>query len=272
MMEICFSPSCAGNLLLRRTASLGDIICPELYLSVGDLSEGVFSKKRVAAVADIVKGDLLYNRTFFGKRYWDKAKDAINEIRQRAENGEKIRIWYYTEADSVCAMMYLVSELADTDTEIALICIDCEDEAQIELSRTFTNFTRDQINYCVENAKVLGEADIKSIRDSWDELTSQSYPLRAYENGRVFGVPEDYYDEMIERNIPAAVEFTAVKVMDSVLRGLDLRKVNYSLLEKRLAMLMCSGRYSMRVRTEYSPHDEVRPLLERMYFRKIKSL
>lgn len=269
MLEICFSPACAGNLLLRRTNSLGDILCLELYLSVGDLSDGVFSKKRVATVADLVTGDLLHNRTFFGKRYWDKAKASVNEIKQRAESGEKIRIWYYTEADSVCAMMYLVSELAGTGAEIALICIDCEDEAQIELSSTFTNFSTSQIEYCVENAKVLGKTDMKSIADNWSEISSHNHPLRAYENRRVFGAAEDYYDEMIESNIPATEEFTFVKVMESLLRNLGLKKVEYFVLEKRLAVLMCSGRYSMRVRTEDRSNDEARPLLERMYFKRI---
>ena len=54
MLDVCFDPSLGGMLIINRfNPKLGepgrDVITLELYLDVGDLTDGVFSEKRKKA-------------------------------------------------------------------------------------------------------------------------------------------------------------------------------------------------------------------------------
>lgn len=224
MLDVCFDPCLGGALIIQRfNPELGEpgrnVLTMELYLDVGDLTDGIFSEKRKKAAAGLFKDQWLGKRSFVDKRHWDAAINSLDIIRNRAINGEHIRIWYGPDADSYSSFLWLVSELQDCNATISAVAFS---DLAYELSHNCYNWVRtklDDLSFLVKAEYTLTCEQQLNMSLRWKDICTSELPLRIVLNGHVVAVHEDYYDHMILDNIPDE-PFTHTDVMMTMMRNI----------------------------------------------------
>ena len=215
MLDVCFDPSLGGMLIINRfNPKLGepgrDVITLELYLDVGDLTDGVFSEKRKKAAAGLFKDQWLGKRSFVDKRHWDATINNLEMIRKRAASGEHIRIWYGTVA---------FNDLA------------------YELESHCYNWVRtdfEDLSLFAQSAHVVTSEQQTNMSLRWNEICTSSLPLRIVLNGHIVPVSENFYDSMILDNLPNApfVPGYVMKVMkENIPTDLPYYFINHRMCE-----------------------------------------
>lgn len=240
MLDVCFDPSLGGMLLIERfNPELGtpgrDVVTLELYLDVGDLTDGVFSEKRKKAAAGLFKDQWMSKRSFIDKRHWDATVKRLEMICERARNGEHIRIWYGNDADSYSSYLWLVSELQHFNCEITAIAFN---DTAYELEPHCYNWVRVNMKDLLLFAKSERRITIKqraNIAKRWRDICTHSHPLRIVLNGHVVSVNECYYDYMILENLPDK-PFSAGYVMKTILENVTT-DIPYYYINRRMCDL-----------------------------------
>ncbi len=64
--------------------------------------------------------------------------------------------------------------------------------------------------------KTLTSIEISSYASNWIELKEDKSTLRALVNGKVIGVPEDFYDHIIRKELPDG-EFIMARLIGTIL-------------------------------------------------------
>lgn len=207
MLDVCFDPSLGGMLIINRfNPELGepgrDVVTLELYMDVGDLSDGVFSEKRKKAAAGLFKDQWLGKRSFVDKRHWDATINNLEIIRSRAVNGELIRIWYGPDADSCSSFLWLVSELQSCNAKISAVAFS---DLAYELEPHCYNWVRtdlEDLALLAQAERAITHKQQANILLRWKNICASTLPLRIVLNGHVISVNEDYYDCMILESLP----------------------------------------------------------------------
>lgn len=239
MLDVCFDPSLGGMLIINRfNPKLGepgrDVITLELYLDVGDLTDGVFSEKRKKAAAGLFKDQWLGKRSFVDKRHWDATINNLEMIRKRAASGEHIRIWYGTDADSYSSFLWLVSELQSCDANISAVAFN---DLAYELESHCYNWVRtdfEDLSLFAQSAHVVTSEQQTNMSLRWNEICASSLPLRIVLNGHIVPVSENFYDSMILDNLPNApfVPGYVMKVMkENIPTDLPYYFINHRMCE-----------------------------------------
>lgn len=112
-------------------------------------------------------------------------------------------MWYSDAPYSICGFYHLCSILQKYENEIRAVKLPkykirshtmiryqnwCEVEAE-----EFAEFLSEE--------KELSKEEIRMYAGLWSELREDNSPLRAVVNGTVLGVPEDFYDFLIWKNL-----------------------------------------------------------------------
>lgn len=224
MLDVCFNPSLGGMLIINRcNPALGetgrDVITLELYLDVGDLTDGVFSEKRKKAAAGLFKDQWLAKRSFVDKCHWDAVINSLETIRTRAASGEHIRIWYGHDADSYSSFLWLVSELQDCKANISAVAFS---DLAYELEPHCYNWMRtdfDDLRLFTQLEHKVTRAQQANISLRWKEICTSTLPLRIVLNGQVVAVNDDFYDRMILDRLPNK-PFTSSSVMKGMMEDI----------------------------------------------------
>lgn len=180
-----------------------------LSLSIGDISEDGFWEKRQQVL------ERLYS--FYDENGCQAVLDTIKYAREdlerifdRAEKGEDIRIWYSSQPDELCGLYWFMMQLArlkDYPGQIYLVKIPewevMEEEGKTSLVRrkSWGEVAAEEWNRYLSLQKPIPTILCRSFASDWKELQKENAPLRAEINGRLVGVPENFYDEILAREI-----------------------------------------------------------------------
>lgn len=241
MLDVCFDPALGGMLIAGRfDPELGepgrDVVTLELYMDVGDLSEGVFSEKRKKAAAGLFKDPWMGKRSFVDKRHWDAAVKSLELIRRRAVSGERVRIWYGPDADSCSSFLWLVSELQPGNANLSAVAFS---DLAYELEAHCCNWVRaslEDLPLFVQTERVLTPRQQANIAQRWNTICSSTLPLRIVLNGSVVPVEEDYYDAMICSSLPDR-PFMSGQVIGLMMKNYPA-DLPYYYLERRMCDLL----------------------------------
>lgn len=242
-----------------------------MYLHLGDLSNGVFSKERLTEVQSFFTDEWFKNGDAEGSVLVSNddltdAKIKTNKIVKAARSGENIRIWYSLNAEFYCFFLYLVDLLKDTNARISCICLQ-NDVVRIPAGCPGLGaLNPEQVTPFLSAEHILTKEDIDSYSKEWNAISSQKQSLRVYCNGFLRCAPVDFYDGVIKHFIPFGEPFGCNEVIGnsySVIRGLD-----YFTMLWRFVAIIRSGDYEI---DEFAPKDPKRQYLadiERIRFIK----
>lgn len=179
-----------------------EVICLGFLLDIGDIRETIDSQYRK---------DLIYS--LYAQEQWGKDPGLDAELRNLAEcyinemarlknyldNGEQIRIWYSDAPYSICGFYQLCSILTQYDNSVQVVkllqyCV--RDNITISY-KNWGEIAAEEFAGFLPYEKKLSRQELRLYNSLWNELKEDNSPLRAVVNGRLTGVPEDFYDFLI---------------------------------------------------------------------------
>ena len=204
MIEVMFNASLEGTIReVRRDVGIGsDIIDLDLELHIGDIQKPVTGEYR---------SKLLYN--LYYQKQWGidlKMKSELKKLgntyskelkrlREYLDSGEAIRVWYDSAPHSLCGLMWLCSELGDSQSTISTIRLP-NITVNGDTAITYTSWVEvdpNRLGLFLDWERVLSAAEIRAYAQRWNRLKLENAPLRAVVNGSVISVPSNFYDFLI---------------------------------------------------------------------------
>lgn len=201
-----------------------DICCFDLALSVGDISEEEPGPRRRQVLEELYSASTTEDCREMVEKQLRLAGEALRTAKERALQGEAIRIWYSSQPNEICGMHWFLSQLArwgEGRGPVTLIKLpqweERGDGVVVQKSGWGEVAPREWSGY-LPLEKTAPPALIQGCAARWRELQRENSPLRAVLNGRLVSLPEDVYDSFILREIEAQPEvFREAEVIGRVL-------------------------------------------------------
>ncbi|MBQ4617327.1 MAG: DUF1835 domain-containing protein [Clostridia bacterium] len=221
------------------------------FMEFGSLSEGVFSEQRRIMVDALFRDEWLY-RSHITKAYNRAGERLIEELRQRLEKGDHLRIWYDVSVNEFCSMLWIVMMFSEYAPQLSIVCGNSIRYHQ-DPDHPWWHMLPKDVPAFLEFEQPVTDSLLIKMRGIWKEICETSDDLRIRENGIIRSVPVYYFDEHIEALIPDG----GIKAYD--LWGAVIRKygdaIPMNLIEKRICHIVRNGRYIV---TEL-PEEELPP-------------
>lgn len=187
-----------------------EVICLGFMLDIGDIKEPADS---------LYRKNLLYSLYAQGQWVESATADAgedeelktvadtyVNEARRLKnylEEGETIRIWYSDAPYSRCGFYSLCGMLQKYENEIHTVKLpEYRHQGNTIISHSsWGEVAAEEFAAFLPYEKVLSKEEVRMYAGIWDGLVEDNSPLRAVINGRLVGVPEDFYDFLIWKRL-----------------------------------------------------------------------
>lgn len=157
-----------------------EVICLELMLDIGDIKNPV---------------DSVYRKEVY--------INELHRLKQFLEAGERIRIWYSDAPYSRCGFYHLCRILEKYENEISVVKMPeyVVREKSITAYKNWGEVAAEEFAGFLSYEKRLSKEEVRMYSVLWSELVEDNSPLRSVINGKVLGVPEDFYDFQIWKRL-----------------------------------------------------------------------
>lgn len=183
-----------------------EVICLGFMLDIGNIKEPVDS---------VYRKELIYS--MYAQNQWEQDIEWDNEINKAGEiyirelfrlkqflnQGETVRIWYSDAPYSRCGFYHLCQILEKYENEIRVVKIPeyVVREKDITVYKNWNEVAAEEFAGFLSFEKSLSKEEVRMYSSLWNDLVEDNSPLRAVVNGKVLGVPEDFYDFQIWKRL-----------------------------------------------------------------------
>ena len=185
MLEILFGESEACAMRTAKTqgnnmqGSPAEVICLDLEMDIGDIRQ----KTRVLR---------------------DSKETELGRLRELLSQGETARVWYSESPYSICGFYHLCHALGKSLERLHTVKLseyEMFSDNTIQIFQNWGEVCAERFEYFLRYEKVLSVNEVRMYACSWAELVEDNSPMRAVVNGKLIGVPEEFYDFLIYREI-----------------------------------------------------------------------
>ncbi|MCM1268452.1 MAG: DUF1835 domain-containing protein [Bacteroidales bacterium] len=184
-----------------------EVICLGFLLDVGDIRESADSDYR---------RHMIYS--MYAQKQWKKGGEMDTELMQPGDHycaemerleayladGAAIRVWYSEAPYSICGFYHLCTGLQKYQNEISVVKLPeykiRSDHSTVSYKNWGEVAAEEFAGFLTYEKKLSGE-EIRMYAMLWNVLQEDNSPLRAVINGKLIGVPEDFYDFLIWKKI-----------------------------------------------------------------------
>lgn len=205
-----------------------DILCFNLALSYGDITENGIGEKRESTIQTLLS-IYPYKVREASRNMIETAKENLKELLCRAQKGEAFRIWTSDTPDEACGLYWLMEQLSDIGFEnLDVTCVKLPDFHVMADNTTviysgWGEVPSHQWGRLALFGKKLPADYMSGLALEWHQLKMENSPLRAVVNRRLVGVPITFYDLFIFRELEAQKnEFYEANVVGKVLEKYSL--------------------------------------------------
>lgn len=138
------------------------------------------------------------------EHFFQNQRKDMEKLLNAAKNNIPIRIWKSNTPYSICGFYYVCYMLRDIDCEINVVSLPEKKifEDEIVVYHSWTEVEAGKFYQFLPFEKQLSQMEKKMHSGYWQRLIEENAPLRAIINGEVISVPEDFYDFIIQSNLP----------------------------------------------------------------------
>lgn len=201
-----------------------DIYGFNLVLSIGDISEnqpGIKRKQTLERLYSVYPND---EGRQAAEEIFKRGKEDLKTIRERAETGEALRIWYSNQPDEMCGLYWLMGQLNQwsvQDEQVLIVKLpewEADEKGNIVRKNCWGEVATGEWHRYIAMQKPVLPVFIQGCAYHWQELQRENAPLRATLNGQLISAPETLYDDFILREIVAEdEEFQEARVIGRVI-------------------------------------------------------
>lgn len=210
MLDLTFSDSAAGSLHVMRNrlsadGSPAEVMPLWMVLDVGDLANPearpAVYRTLYGYIPEVPDGMERMNRT------------ALERLDRASANKEPVRVWLSPcDPAELCSLLFLCDRFTNAAPQFSVVRVP--DRLVGEQSGTVTTYRStgeippEALAGMIRYEQPLADAERRAYALQWRQLAHENAPLRAIVNGRLMGVPEDFYDFALRANLPEGT-FTA---------------------------------------------------------------
>ena len=211
-----------------------DIFCFDLALHIGDIRDAfVEERKHVLKCFN-------YEDEKTAERHIKTYIEQLEVFCQRVKEGESVRVWFGNNAEEMCGVLWLCHELVRRT-------LPCDKVNFVRLPKEKLNTGEVKEHLWCEYAKLQALIEPEELQfhgSQWEALIESNAPLRVITNGCVLSATEDFYDEVIWREIEQMdEEFSQPKLCGRLLdSGIGIRD---SWIRYRLEYFLEIGRLEL---------------------------
>ncbi len=199
---------CAG---WEKAVPLGgspeDVFGFGLSLSVGCVRGAGSGNGRLAVL------EKLFDVTYPGdkgkkaaREVWKTAFRNLNAVRDRAESGGAMRLWYSEDPDEMCGLFWFLNLLKSWSLpSVKAVLIKLPEwrteDGMLIRQDGWREAGPETWGRCLSLQKTAEPVFVQTASFRWSELEEENAPLRAIVNGRLQSVPENFYDFFLLREL-----------------------------------------------------------------------
>lgn len=131
--------------------------------------------------------------------------ETLRLLTEARKTASPVRVWISPhDPGDVCGLYFLCDFLAGADAPLYVVSLPaCEAREDSFLEyRGGEDVPPEALGAAAQKTETLSPSARTAYAFLWRTLREESAPLRAYVNGRVLNVPEDFYDFALRRSIP----------------------------------------------------------------------
>ncbi|MDE6636352.1 MAG: DUF1835 domain-containing protein [Lachnospiraceae bacterium] len=183
-----------------------EVVCLGFMMDVGNIREPADS---------LYRKELIYS--MYAQNQWEQDKEMEKELKKLGDayakellrlkrfldNGEAVRIWYSDAPYSRCGFYHLCRILKEYDNEIRVVKLPeyVVRGKSITAYKNWGEAAAEEFAGFLVYERNLSKEELHMYAGLWSDLVEDNSPLRAVINGRVIGVPEDFYDFQIWKEL-----------------------------------------------------------------------
>ena len=232
----------------EKAVSLGgnsaDVFAFHLALSVGDIGDGGMGAGREAALGGLfacypAEGEAAAHELL------ERSRGNWSTVRQRMARGEQARVWYSQQPDEMCGLYWFMAQLMDCPGAPEPVLMELpqweSDGETLVQKNGWAEVSPEEWHRYLTLQREAPRLFVRVCADRWRELIRENAPLRAVVNGRLIGVPANFYDPLILREITAEEEvFQEARLIGRILGKYPLG-ISDGWISLRLEALIESG-------------------------------
>ena len=176
----------------------GDVVCFGYRLDIGNIQEDIEGHYRKNLIFSLLNMENEKETQDYADSYMQMQKLKIY-----LEAGESIRIWYSDAPYSRCGLYHLCNILNCYENEIYLVKLPeyVVHGKTICFYKSWGEVAAEEFAGFLSGERIVSKEELRMYASLWNELVEDNSPLRAIVNGKMIGVPEDFYDFMILNRI-----------------------------------------------------------------------
>ena len=184
-----------------------ELYCFQLGLSVGDISEAVPGPQRRSAlhICFDTFSEMLGAR--WSDSIMERVGNDLEQVLRRAGQGEPVRVWCSDQADDLCGLYWLLTQLESLKmpcgavSRVMLPRWEVRPDGDVETHAGWHEVSPGAWGRYLPMEEPLPAAVRRACAHRWRVLQRENAPLRAQVNGQLISVPEDFYDGLIAQEI-----------------------------------------------------------------------
>ena len=195
-----------------------EVICIPFMLDIGDINVSIEDEYRKKLIFDMytINGMVDNSTLEYLEDAWKRYLNEIERLKDYANQGETIRLWYSDAPYSVCGFYYVCNILREYNCKTYTIKLPQYMQLSDNTMQFYTSWGETgagKFYKFLPLEKELSSCEIQFFTSNWVELKEEKSTLRAAVNGKVIGVPEDFYDHLIRKEIPDG-EFIMARLIE----------------------------------------------------------
>ena len=185
----------------------GDVFGFSLALSIGDIAGAPFFEKRWNVLEKLYAIYPNDEGAQAARELWQKAERNAKMVYERIAAGEDVRIWYSNQPDERCGLYWFIAYfrlLREEKGNVYLVRLPDweEDGAGNMMQKTsWGDMAPGEWHRYLSKQELASPAFYAYCTAQWETLRRENAPLRVVVNGKLTGMPETFYDEIIMREI-----------------------------------------------------------------------
>lgn len=188
--------------------------------------------------------------------YQNKCNNALREIEDLSSD-IPIYIWYGENADEQTGLRFILNVLKNKENDIFLKNSTALYEKYFPTEKPVFHTGQiepKEIKFLFEKGEhhLLSQQERLHFQNQWEALSQTEEVLRVWEKGKVIGVPEDFYDEVIIKTLEKLHHdqgnrdfINTGMVIGSILEQME-EPVGHFYLEFRIRHLIYSGKLELK--------------------------
>lgn len=199
-----------------------EVICLPFLLDIGDIQTPIDERRKKVMIDMYTANGRFYSQEQLTQELesvWERYLNEIERLKAYVNAGEQIRIWYSEAPYSLCGFYYICHMLERTECTLSSIKLPeyiVNEEKEICSSTTWGEMEAGKLYQFLSLERPISDKEKTYFSHKWEMLKEDNSPLRAVINGNLTGVPEDYYDFIIRKELPEE-EFAMARFIGNIL-------------------------------------------------------